>query len=71
MSTIQMPGNENIKLEQHQLSKLLNSVQRKIIGQHSLIEHMLVCLLAVVRCEQPDQRPVTSVHRCHRVADPV
>ena len=28
------------------LSKLLTSVQSKIIGQHALIEHMLVCLLA-------------------------
>ena len=28
------------------LSKLLTSVQSKIIGQHALIVHMLVCLLA-------------------------
>lgn len=31
---------------QHQLSNLLATVQHKIIGQHQLIEHMLVCLLA-------------------------
>jgi MoxR-like ATPase len=46
MSTIQTPENENIKLGQCQLSKLLNSIQKKIIGQHQLIEHMLVCLLS-------------------------
>lgn len=34
------------KSQQHQLSNLLKSVQSKIIGQHALIEHMLVCLLA-------------------------
>lgn len=45
MSTVQMPD-EKMKLEQRQLSKLLRSVQSKIIGQHDLIEHMLVCLLA-------------------------
>lgn len=32
--------------QQHQLSNLLRSIQSKIIGQHQLIEHMLVCLLA-------------------------
>lgn len=31
---------------QHQLSKLLKSIQSKIIGQHHLIEHLLVALLA-------------------------
>src|SRR3989339_876553 len=46
MSTIQVPENEKMKIEQGQLSKLLSSVQSKIIGQHQLIEHMLVCLLA-------------------------
>lgn len=30
----------------NELSNLLKSVQSKIIGQHRLIEHMLVCLLA-------------------------
>lgn len=30
----------------HQLANLLKSIQSKIIGQHQLIEHMLVCLLA-------------------------
>jgi MoxR-like ATPase len=34
------------KAEQQQLSKLLKSVQSKIIGQQQLIEQMLVCLLA-------------------------
>lgn len=37
---------EEIKTQQHQLSKLLKSVQNKIIGQHELIEQMLVCLLS-------------------------
>jgi len=32
--------------QQHQLSKLLKSIQSKIIGQHHLIEHLLVALLA-------------------------
>lgn len=30
----------------HQLSNLLQSIQSKIIGQHRLIEHLLVCLLS-------------------------
>jgi MoxR-like ATPase len=38
MSLTQLPENT--------LSKLLASVQSKIIGQHALIEHILVCLLA-------------------------
>jgi MoxR-like ATPase len=46
MSTIQVQENEGIKKEQHKLSKLLDSVQDKIIGQHLLIEQLLVCLLA-------------------------
>ena len=46
MSTIQIPENETMKLGQQQLSKLLHSIQSKIIGQHQLIEHMLVCLLS-------------------------
>ena len=44
MSTIQIQTKENI--QHHLLSKLLASVQSKIIGQHQLIENMLVCLLA-------------------------
>jgi MoxR-like ATPase len=43
MSAIQK---ENFKSHQHQLSNLLKSIQSKIIGQHHLIEHILVCLLA-------------------------
>ncbi len=46
MSTIQMSENENLKVGQHPLSKLLISIQSKIVGQHQLIEHMLVCLLS-------------------------
>lgn len=46
MSTVQIQEKENIKTQQHQLSNLLKSIQSKIIGQHLLIEHMLVCLLA-------------------------
>src|SRR5271163_1732310 len=34
------------KTQQHQLFNLLSSIQSKIIGQHRLIEQMLVCLLA-------------------------
>ncbi|MES2199241.1 MAG: MoxR family ATPase [Chlamydiota bacterium] len=41
-----MSENENLKLGQHPLSKLLNSIQSKIVGQHQLIEHMMVCLLS-------------------------
>src|SRR5271168_754506 len=37
---------ESIVTRQHQLSNLLKSIQGKIIGQHRLIENMLVCLLA-------------------------
>ncbi len=37
---------EKSKVQQHQLSNLLKSVQSKIIGQHDLIEQILVCLLA-------------------------
>jgi MoxR-like ATPase len=46
MSSVQMPENEGLKLEPRQLLKLLHSVQSKIVGQHQLIEHILVCLLA-------------------------
>jgi MoxR-like ATPase len=46
MTTIQTPENIDKKYERNQLSKLLASVQSKIIGQHSLIECILVCLLA-------------------------
>lgn len=45
MSTI-LEDKESVKAQQHQLSNLLKSVQSKIIGQHQLIEQMLVCLLA-------------------------
>lgn len=46
MSSVQLCKKENNQAEQHQLSNLLHSIQSKIIGQHLLIEHMLVCLLA-------------------------
>lgn len=46
MVAIQTNGKESIKIQQHQLANLLTSIQSKIIGQHLLIEHMLVCLLA-------------------------
>lgn len=46
MSTIQTVEKEHVKAQSHQLSNLLKSVQSKIIGQHALIEHVLVCLLA-------------------------
>lgn len=45
MSIVQTPEKTS-KSQQHQLSNLLKSIQSKIIGQHQLIEHMLVCLLA-------------------------
>src|SRR3984885_8373903 len=38
--------NENIVTQHHKLANLLKSVQSKIIGQHQLIENILVCLLA-------------------------
>lgn len=37
---------EKTNTQQHQLSKLLQAIQSKIIGQHRLIEYMLVGLLA-------------------------
>lgn len=46
MNTFQMQIKENVHARQHQLSNLLKSIQNKIIGQHFLIEYMLVCLLA-------------------------
>jgi MoxR-like ATPase len=46
MNTVLTRDKENTKIQQHQLSNLLSIVQSKIIGQHHLIEHMLVCLLA-------------------------
>src|SRR5271167_2116236 len=45
MSVIQT-SEKITKTQQHQLSNLLKVVQSKIIGQHHLIEQMLVCLLA-------------------------
>lgn len=46
MSTMLTREKENVKSQPHHLSNLLKSIQSKIIGQHQLIEHMLVCLLA-------------------------
>jgi MoxR-like ATPase len=46
MSTVRTETKENSNVKQHQLSNLLKSIQSKIIGQHRLIEQMLVCLLA-------------------------
>jgi MoxR-like ATPase len=46
MTTTEMPVKENTAIKQHQLSHLLKSVQSKIIGQHSLIQHILVSLLS-------------------------
>ncbi len=46
MSIVQAQTKESVENQQHQLSNLLKSVQTKIIGQHHLIEHILVCLLA-------------------------
>lgn len=46
MTTVQFQTTENTKVPQHKLSKLLQSVQSKIIGQHQLIQNILVCLLA-------------------------
>jgi MoxR-like ATPase len=46
MMIIQTQEKESLKTQQYQLSKLLKSIQNKIIGQHLLIEQMLVCLLA-------------------------
>lgn len=46
MNILQVQNKENSKARRHQLSNLLESVQSKIIGQHHLIQNMLVCLLA-------------------------
>ena len=46
MNSIHTQMEEGIQTRQHRLSSLLKSIQSKIIGQHILIEHMLVCLLA-------------------------
>jgi len=46
MVAVQTERTEGSNAQQHQLSNLLQSIQSKIIGQHHLIEHMLVCLLA-------------------------
>jgi MoxR-like ATPase len=45
-TTVNFLAKENTKTQQHQLSKLLHAIQSKIIGQHHLIEYMLVGLLA-------------------------
>ncbi len=46
MSSVQTQEKEKIKkMAHHPLSNLLKSIQSKIIGQHSIIEQMLVCLL--------------------------
>lgn len=46
MSFVQTQEKEEIKKTSHQpLSNLLKSIQSKIIGQHQIIEQMLVCLL--------------------------
>lgn len=46
MSIMETWKTEDIKTQEHQLSNLLKSIQNKIIGQHFLIQNMLVCLLA-------------------------
>jgi MoxR-like ATPase len=46
MSTVLTQEREMSKAQPHPLSDLLKSIQSKIIGQHQLIEHMLVCLLS-------------------------
>lgn len=46
MNTLHLQNKESSKSGNAQLSKLLESVQNKIIGQHQLIQNMLVCLLA-------------------------
>lgn len=46
MSSVQTQEKEKIKkTTHHPLSSLLKSIQSKIIGQHQVIEQMLVCLL--------------------------
>lgn len=46
MKTFQAVAPENIQTQPHPLAHLLQSIQSKIIGQHRLIEYMLVSLLA-------------------------
>lgn len=45
MSLVQTQEKEKEKTGHHPLSNLLKSIQSKIIGQHQIIEQMLVCLL--------------------------
>lgn len=45
MSLAPTQEREKIKKTHHPLSNLLDSIQSKIIGQHYIIEQMLVCLL--------------------------
>lgn len=46
MSSVRTEERETFKKKAHQpLSNLLGSIQSKIIGQHQIIEQMLVCLL--------------------------
>lgn len=46
MTAILNEDKKSFEPQQHKLSNLLKSIQSKIIGQHQLIENMLVCLLA-------------------------
>lgn len=46
MGTSQIETKDNTTVHHHQLSNLLKSIQSKIIGQHQLIQNMLVCLLS-------------------------
>lgn len=46
MNTLHHPNKESSKIGNPPLSKLLESVQSKIIGQHQLIQNMVICLLA-------------------------
>lgn len=46
MHTVTTELKESLEAREYPLSHLLKSIQKKIVGQHALIEHMLVCLLA-------------------------
>jgi MoxR-like ATPase len=46
MSSMHVQNIESTKISQYQLSNLLKSIQSKIIGQHELIQNILVCLLS-------------------------
>lgn len=58
-----------LNLEKHPLAHLLGSIQSKIIGQHHLIEQMLVCLLADGHCLLEGMPGLAKTRSAKAVAD--